>query len=149
MIGKPGKFINEDDAMDHVTGYVLALDMTVKIDNPKDIQYKWLLTKGFDTATPISEFIPKAAIKCEENVGLQLKVNGHIRQDGNTCDMLHKIPKLIHYISQYFKLEYGDLILTGTPLGNLTVKNGDIIDASLDDLVSLNYHVAKAKNPHG
>ena len=146
VIGKDGKYINEENAMEHVMGYVLALDMTAKVPDPEKLHYKWLLAKGFDTATPISNFIPKAAVKCEENVSLQLKVNGHLRQDGNTCDMLFKIPQLISYISQFFRLEYGDLLLTGTPLGNLTVKHGDIIEAYMDDIAYINCRVSKAKN---
>ena len=144
VIGQEGKFISEEKAMDHVLGYVLALDMTGVAPVPNQYQYKWLLTKGFDTATPISDFIPKSALADENNASLKLKVNGQLIQDGNTRDLLFKIPRLIEYISQYFTLEYGDLILTGTPLNNLRVKSDDTIDAYLNDTMAhLSYRVTK------
>lgn len=143
MIGKTGKFIKEEDAMDHVAGYVLALDMTARHiqDKLKKQGHPWLLAKGFDTSCPISEFIPKDKIKDFNNVNLQLSVNGVLKQNGNTKDMIFQIPTLISYISKYFKLEYGDLILTGTPSGVSGVKHGDVIEAKLNDLVQIKFPV--------
>jgi acylpyruvate hydrolase len=114
VIGKEGKFIQESDAMDHVLGYVLALDMTSRLDMQ---EYSILLIKGFDTSCPIGPFISKSLINDPDNLDLKLSVNGTVRQHGNTRDLIHKIPFLISYLSQFFSLEYGDLILTGTPSG--------------------------------
>lgn len=129
--------------MDHVAGYVLALDMTARHiqDKLKKQGHPWLLAKGFDTSCPISEFIPKDKIKDFNNVNLQLSVNGVLKQNGNTKDMIFQIPTLISYISKYFKLEYGDLILTGTPSGVSGVKHGDVIEAKLNDLVQIKFPV--------
>lgn len=138
MISKHGKFVKEDDAMDYVLGYVLALDMGRCLDMTK---YPIYLIKGFDTACPISEFIPKSKVKDENNLSLRLSVNGQIRHDGNTRDLIHKIPKLISYLSNYYTLEYGDLILTGTPGGISTVKHGDLIEASMEDLAQVKFPV--------
>ncbi len=77
--------------------------------------------KGFDTSCPISDFIPIDKVVDVNNLNLQLTVNGALKQNGNTKDMLFKIPTLIAYVSKYFKLEYGDLILTGTPCNLLFV----------------------------
>ena len=82
--------------MDHVAGYVLALDMTARHiqDKLKKQGHPWLLAKGFDTSCPISEFIPKDKISDFNNVNLQLSVNGVLKQNGNTQDMIFQIPTL-------------------------------------------------------
>ena len=143
VIGKTGKNINEADAMDHVGGYALALDMTAR-----DVQLEskqkglpWTLAKGFDTATPISDFIPKTSIPDPGNVRLWLKVDEDMRQDGNTSAMIFKIPHLISYISQYMTLEEGDLILTGTPEGVSAVQPGQTITTGLGDLIKMSFPV--------
>lgn len=140
VIGKTTKFVNESSAMDHVLGYVLALDMGRTLELSK---YPILLIKGFDTACPISDFIPKSKIKDIDNLSLKLWVNGEIRHDGNTRDLIHKVPKLISYLSNFFTLEHGDLILTGTPVGISTVKHGDMIEATLDDLARVKFPVVE------
>ena len=70
-------------------------------------EFSILLIKGFDTACPVGKFIPKSSIKNVEDVQLKLSVNGNLRQYGNTKDLIHKIPYLIKYLSDYFSLEYG------------------------------------------
>ncbi len=131
--------------MNHVLGYVLALDMTARHiqDKLKKAGHPWLLAKGFDTSCPISDFIPKSQVADVNNLNLVLKVNDAIKQNGNTSDMIYKLPTLIAYISKYFKLEYGDLILTGTPSGVSPVKHGDIIEANLNDLAKIKFSVVE------
>jgi acylpyruvate hydrolase len=138
VIGKTSKFVKEENAMDCVLGYVLSLDMT-SCHNMKE--YPTLLIKGFDTSCPLGKFIPKTAIKDPNDVNLKLSVNGVEFQNGNTRDLLFKIPKLISYITEFFTLEHGDLILTGTPSGRSTVKHGDVIVASMDDLDKIEFPV--------
>lgn len=99
--------MKESEAMDYVLGYVLSLDMTANF-NMKEINT--LLIKGFDTSCPLGKFIPKSSIEDPNNVSLKLSVNGIEHQNGNTRDLLFKIPKLISYISEYFTLEHGKLI---------------------------------------
>ena len=103
--------------MDYVGGYALALDMTARDiqDQAKKLGWPWTFAKGFDTALPISKFIPKEEIPDPDNVHLWLKLDGELKQDGNTQDLIFKIPHLISYISQNMTLEEGDLILTGQP----------------------------------
>ena len=129
--------------MDHVLGYVLVLDMTARTiqDKLKKQGHPWFLAKGFDTSCPISEFVPKSAVNDVDNLSLKLTVNGQLKQNGNTRDMIFKVPDLLSYISKYFKLEYGDLILTGTPSGVSAVKHGDVIEANLEDLVKIKFPV--------
>jgi len=74
-------------------------------------------------------------------VNLWCKVNGVIRQQGNTKDMVFKIPYMISFISQYFTLEPNDIILTGTPAGVGPVKDGDTIEGGLDEVVKISFKV--------
>lgn len=143
MIGKTGMSITESNAMDHVGGYALALDMTARDiqSKAKQLGYPWTFAKGFDTALPISKFIPKAEIPDPNNVSLWLKVDGKLKQDGNTQDLIFKIPYLISYISQSMTLEEGDLILTGTPEGVSSVKPGQTIVCGLDDKIEMTFPV--------
>ena len=142
MIGKPGKHIKEEDAMDHVLGYVLALDMTSRLDMK---QFSLFLIKGFDTSCPIGPFIEKSRVENVDDLDLKLSVNGTVRQYGNTKDLIHNVPSLIKYLSEYFTLEYGDLILTGTPSGISTVEHGDLIEASMgNNLTSVRFKVVNA-----
>jgi acylpyruvate hydrolase len=148
VIGKKGKFITEENAMDHVIGYVLALDMTARNiqEELKKQSHPWLLAKGFDTSCPIGDFIPKTKIQDVNNLNLKLTVNGVLKQNGNTGDMIFKIPRLISYISQYFTLEHGDIILTGTPSGVSAVKHGDVLEGSLNDIANIKFPVIECKN---
>ena len=143
MIGKTGASISESNAMDHVGGYALALDMTARDiqDKAKKHGWPWTFAKGFDTALPISEFIPKAEIPDPDNVHLWLKVDGEMKQDGNTQDFIFKIPHLISYISLRMTLEEGDLILTGTPQGVSPVKPGQTIICGLVDKIEMTFPV--------
>lgn len=147
VIGKTGVSISESQAMDHVGGYTLALDMTDldlirEKDENKKLTYPWALAKGFDTATPVSDFIPLAEISDPNNVRLWSKVDGEVKQDGNTQDMIYKIPHLISFVSQYMTLEEGDLILTGTPEGNSPVKRGQTIVCGLGDKIEMTFPVS-------
>jgi len=143
VIGEKGSDIAQSKAMDHVAGYILALDMTAR--DFQNIAKKegspWEMAKSFDTSCPVSPFIPKSSIPDPQNVELWCKVNGALKQRGNTKDMIFTIPYLISYISQYFRLEPYDVILTGTPAGVSAVKAGDSIEGGLGDVVQFNFDV--------
>ena len=115
VIGETARDVKEADAMKYVAGYALGVDMTARNVQRKaqSQKYPWTTAKGFDTFTPIGEFIPASKIKDPNNVRLWLKTNGETRQDGNTRDMIFKLPKLIEFVSSIMTLEKGDLILTG------------------------------------
>ena len=143
VIGKPGRKIKEQDALNHIGGYVLALDMTARDfqDEAKKKGQPWSLAKGFDTSCPVSEFIDKDKIQSPENLNLWLKVNDKVKQNGSTSDMIFSMPYLISYISNYFTLEEGDVILTGTPEGVGPVCKGDVIEAGIGNLTSFKFQV--------
>jgi len=145
VIGSKGTNITESEAMNHVAGYALALDMTNRTfqNTAKKQGLPWDLAKGFDTSCPVSAFVPKALIPNPQNVDLWCKVNGELKQNGNTKDMIFSIPFLISYISQYFTLEPNDVILTGTPAGVGPVGPGDRIEGGLSDIVSISFQVQK------
>lgn len=108
----------------------------------KKLGHPWTLAKGFDTALPISKFIPKAEIPEPDNVHLWLKVDGELKQDGNTQDLIFKIPYLLSYISQSMTLQEGDLVLTGTPEGVSAVKPGQTILCGIGDKIEMSFPVA-------
>lgn len=91
--------------------------------------------KGFDNSCPISGFVPVSEFTDDpQNTPLSLKVNGEIRQQGTTADMIHKIVPLIAYMSRFFTLKPGDVILTGTPEGVGPLHSGDELDVSFNGL---------------
>lgn len=145
VIGKSGSKISQEDAMDHVAGYVLALDMTARDwqDTAKSKGWPWDFAKGFDTSCPISDFIVEDKILDPMKTELWLKVNGELRQEGNTGDMIFPIPRLISHISQVMSLEAGDLILTGTPQGVGQVKSGDVIQCGIADDIVMTFKVSQ------
>ncbi|VDZ89442.1 fumarylacetoacetate (FAA) hydrolase [Lelliottia amnigena] len=131
LIGATLRQASEAHVQKAIAGYGIALDLTLR-----DVQGKmkkagqpWEKAKGFDNSCPISGFIPTADFKADpQNTSLSLKVNGDIRQQGNTADMIHKILPLIAYMSRYFTLKPGDVILTGTPEGVGPLNSGDELD---------------------
>ncbi|RIB17694.1 hypothetical protein C2G38_2246250 [Gigaspora rosea] len=134
VIGKNGRDITANEAFDYVAGYALGIDLTAR-DLQNEVIKKglpWSAAKGFDTFTPIGDFIPKDLIKDPSNVNLWLKVNGQMKQNGSTKDMVFKIPTLIEHISSIMRLEKGDLILTGTPSGVGPIFAGDVMTAGLN-----------------
>ena len=145
VIGKQGSSISEADAMNHVAGYVVALDMTARDfqDEAKQKGQPWSLAKGFDTSCPVGDFIEKDKLGNPRDVNLWLKVNEEVKQNGNTKDMIFSIPYLLSYISRFFSLEPGDLVLTGTPSGVGPVKQGDVIEAGIADIAKIKFTVDK------
>jgi len=91
----------------------------------------WSAVKGFDTFTPISEFIPKSSVEDPHKLNLWLKINGALKQNGNTAEMIFRIPRLIEHVSSIMTLEEGDLLLTGTPAGVGPIVAGDEVTAGL------------------
>ncbi|CEI93048.1 Putative Acylpyruvate hydrolase [Rhizopus microsporus] len=150
VIGKEARDCPASQAMEHVAGYALAIDCTARNlqNEAKKKGLPWSTAKGFDTFSPISEFISKEQIPDAHNVDLWLKVNDKFRQQGNTKDMIFSVPKLIEYVSSIMKLEVGDVILTGTPSGVGPIQSGDLVTAGMkagtanEDVVQIRFDVA-------
>jgi acylpyruvate hydrolase len=133
LIGRGGKHIQRGDALSHVPGYGIGLDMTLR-DVQSDAKKKglpWTLAKGFDTSAPLSSFVPASKIQDPHNLGVRLNVNQVTRQSSNTKNFIFKIEELIACISQFFTFERGDVIYTGTPEGVAQTGPGDRLEAQL------------------
>ncbi|MGD9488371.1 MAG: fumarylacetoacetate hydrolase family protein [Calditrichaceae bacterium] len=138
-IGKSGSEIRIEDAFESVAGFGLALDLTLRDlqADAKKAGLPWAVAKGFNNSCPVSVFVPAEDIADVNNLNLLLKVNGEERQKGNTGQMLFKLDVLISYISRFFRLEEGDIILTGTPSGVGPLQEGDKIEATIDQIASI------------
>lgn len=139
LIGKAGFEITEAQAMEHVVGYGIALDLTLRDvqKKAKDRGHPWAIAKGFKNSCPVSDFFPAEQIEDPQNLELKLIVNGQLRQQGNTRQMLFKIPELIAYISKFFPLEEGDILLTGTPSGVGPLQPGDVLEAEIESIANV------------
>jgi len=149
IVGRPGRDISINSALDHVAGYALALDLTARNlqNEAKSKGYPWTQAKGFDTFCPVSEFIDKSVIPDPNKLTLWLKVDGELRQRGGTNQMIFKIPELIHQISKTMTLEIGDFILTGTPSGVGSIKPNQIVTAGIDGIVEMQFSVINRPLP--
>lgn len=133
-ISKAGKFIEPEFAHKYFDEIGLGIDFTAR-----DVQQKckekglpWEKAKAFDGSAPVGDFIPKSEINDLGNIDFELRVNGSIRQKGNTRDMLFNIAQIISHVSKFITLKTGDLIYTGTPSGVAAVKEGDVLEGFLN-----------------
>lgn len=139
LIGREGRNISRERALDFVSGYAVGLDMTLR-DIQADAKKRglpWSVAKGFDTSAPVSKFIEKEKVRKPHNLDISLKINGQLRQHSNTRNMIFTIEEMIEYISSIFTLEAGDLIFTGTPEGVGEVVSGDRLEAELESVGTL------------
>ena len=136
LIGTTGKDISQQQATNHIAGYGVALDLTLRDlqDELKGKGLPWELAKGFDTSCPLSDFVPATRVKDPHNLQLTLTVNGETRQDGNTSYMMRSIPQIIAEMSEIFTLEAGDVILTGTPAGVSRIESGDVMAGEIEQV---------------
>lgn len=143
VIGKKCSNVSPDQAMSYVAGYCLALDMTgmdfIVDARPKGLP--WCLGKGFDTSTPVSRLVAPEELGDPNDVRVWCKVNEQLKQDDRTSNLIFTIPELIAYTSKYMTLEENDLILTGTPAGAGPVRDGDVLECGLGDIVQMKFNV--------
>jgi 5-carboxymethyl-2-hydroxymuconate isomerase len=143
LIGTDGKDIPEAEALSHVAGYGVAIDMTLRDvqDNLKKKGLPWEIAKGFDTSCPLSDFAPAAKVPDPQDLTIRLLLNGEERQNGSTGLMIHPVARIISFLSSIFTLEEGDVILTGTPAGVGPVKAGDTMEAEISGVGRLKVSV--------
>jgi fumarylpyruvate hydrolase len=134
-----GTNIPVSSALDHVFGYGLALDMT-----RRDLQgiakkagRPWEIGKAFEHSAPCGPIHPVSEVGHLDQGRVELKVNGEVRQEGDLNQMIWKVPEMISYLSEYFELAPGDVILSGTPSGVGPVVAGDTMELSIDGLGSI------------
>lgn len=137
VIGKPGFRIPEDRALDHVAGYMIGLDMTIR--GTEDRSYR----KSLDTFTVLGPHVVTADELGDPGaLDFEIKVNGQTRQRSNTALLILNVPQLIAYASKAYTLYPGDVILTGTPEGVAPVKPGDVMHAWIDRVGQMSVRVA-------
>ncbi|MBO1513304.1 fumarylacetoacetate hydrolase family protein [Metabacillus bambusae] len=116
VIGKKAKYVSKKDALDHVFGYCTVNDLSAR-----DLQLRtpqWLLGKTCDDFSPMGPYLVTAdEVGNPNNLQVKTYVNGEVRQDSNTSDMIFYVDEIVSYISQHMTLTPGDVILTGTPEG--------------------------------
>lgn len=134
-----GRNIPVDSAMEHVWGHAVALDMT-----RRDLQgaakqqgRPWEIGKAFERSAPVGPLYPVSATGPLADGRIELMVNGAVTQQGNLNQMIWKVPEMISYLSEYFELAAGDVILSGTPSGVGPVRRGDRMEATIEGLGSL------------
>ena len=132
-IGKNGRHVQREFALDYVEGIGFGIDFTAR-----DIQQKckekghpWEIAKGFDHSAPISSFVPFAGMD-PHDISIVTKLNGDVVQDGNTKDLLFSFEEIIMYLSKYFTLQQGDYVFTGTPAGVGPIKVGDTLEGFIN-----------------
>jgi len=142
-IGKGGRDISASEAMSHVYGYAVGLDMT-----RRDLQGEmkkqgrpWCIGKGFDHSAPMGPITKAAEAGSVEHAEIRLDVNGQSRQKSTTEQLMWKIPEIIEHLSAAWELQPGDLIFTGTPEGVGAVKSGDLMVGAVAGLGELKIQV--------
>lgn len=147
VLSKGGYKIAAERANDHVWGYAVGLDMTRRDLQQvgKDKGRPWTFGKDFDQAAPVGPVTPASKIGHPTKGKLWLKVNGTMRQDSDIDQMIWNIPEQIAFLSQYYTLEAGDLIMTGTPAGVGAAKSGDELVAGIDGLGELRVTILPPK----
>jgi 2-keto-4-pentenoate hydratase/2-oxohepta-3-ene-1,7-dioic acid hydratase in catechol pathway len=128
LIGKPlSRKPNEEEVLDAISGFAPALDLTLRdVQNKlKDKGHPWEPAKSFDGACVLAPFVPGDAISDLSDIGIRLTINGEVRQDGSSADMIFPIVPVIQEMAGHFNLQPGDVILTGTPAGVGPLSTGD------------------------
>ncbi len=143
MLKSGGVNIPVDEALTHVWGYALALDMTRRDlqGAQKKLGRPWEIGKAFERSAPVGPVHPVSAIGHPDAGRITLKVNGELRQDGDLNQMIWKVPEMISYLSDYFELAPGDVILSGTPAGVGPVTKGDSMELEAQGLGSMTVRV--------
>jgi len=129
VIGKAGRDIKVGDALSHVAGYCVGLDMTVRGPEERSLR------KSPDSYTVLGPYLTTAdEIDCIDSLDLEIKVNGEVRQRANTRDLIMNVASLISFASTFYTLHPGDVLMTGTPEGVSEVFPGDVMVAEIRGL---------------
>lgn len=138
-----GKNIPIDDALGHVFGYAVSLDMTRRDlqGEAKKASRPWEIGKAFERSAPVGPLNSVSAVGHLDQGRIELKVNGKLTQEGDMNQMIWKVPEMISYLSEYFELAPGDIIMSGTPSGVGPVSKGDKMEALIEGLGSLSVTV--------
>ncbi len=137
VIGTRARRVRAEDALTHVLGYTCVNDVTVRELQAKDGQ--WARAKGFDTFCPVGPRI--VAGLDPRDLRILTRVNGAVRQDSRTSDLIFDVATLIAFVSAHMTLEPGDLLSTGTPAGVGNLDPGDVVEVEIEGIGVLRNHV--------
>ena len=130
VIGKLARHVPESQALDYVLGYTCGNDVSDRVVQRRESEFGCLLAgKGYDTFAPMGPVIVSGLDP--SNLQIITRVNGVVRQDGNTADLLFSVPAMIAYLSRFMTLLPGDMIMSGTPAGVGPIKVGDTIEVEI------------------
>ena len=144
VIGKRARHVAEEDALDYVLGYTCGNDVSDRVLQRRESAFGCLLMgKGYDTFAPIGPFIATGLDPSDQRI--VTRVNGVVRQDGNSRDLVFSVPYLIAYLSKYMTLLPGDLIMTGTPAGVGPLAVGDTVEVEIPGIGVLRNRVVSER----
>jgi 2-keto-4-pentenoate hydratase/2-oxohepta-3-ene-1,7-dioic acid hydratase in catechol pathway len=158
VIGRRARHVSADTAMDYVAGYACINDISDRslavnpdrVGRDWDKFFDWLVGKWFDGSAPCGPYlVTRDEVPDVQNLGVRLRVNGVLKQDGNSGQMIFRVPEIIEFISRVVTLEPGDIIATGTPSGTGVargefLKPGDVMEVEIDGLGVLRTPIASA-----
>ncbi len=143
VFGTRCKNVSEEDAMSHVSHLAAFNDVTAR-----DMQSEarragntWDLSKGIDTFGAMSDPVPIESVGDPQDLGIELTVNGEVRQSGRTSDMIFSLPFLVSYVSRFMTMEPGDVLITGTPEGVSEIRPGDTVVVRIEGVGELTNRV--------
>jgi acylpyruvate hydrolase len=142
-VGREGRPRTEEEALSFISAITVGLDLTLR-DVQEELKKKglpWEIAKAFEQSAPIGDFIPSDQLLDLNNISFGCKVNGIIKQRGNTGDMIFSFGRLLVELSNIWLLHPGDLIYTGTPSGVGPLKIGDTIEAESDPIGSFSWSI--------
>ena len=143
LIGREGKAIPKERALDLVAGVGVGIDLTARDRQRRDMAkgYPWAVCKGFDDSAPVSDFVLLRPGIDPDNLNMTLRVNGDVRQHCNTSGMLIGCAAIVAIASHYFRMERGDLVFTGTPEGVGALERGDFLEVEIEGLVDASFEI--------
>jgi len=137
VIGDQCRYVRGEDALEKVLGYTVINDVTARDMQKRDIESRnpWFRSKSLDTFCPLGPWIVTSEeIPDPQRLSLECRVNGEVRQHGNTRDMIFPVTQLIEFISAHMTLEPGDIIATGTPEGISPIRPGDVVECEVEGI---------------
>lgn len=140
VIGRTMHNISEDEALNYIYGYTCAVDVTARDKQKADLQ--WTRGKSADGFCPVGPWLETDLDP--SSLSVQTRVNGELKQDGNTRDLIFDVPTILSYISKFMTLSAGDLVLTGTPEGVGPLNVGDKLEVTVEGVGTLTNTVEAA-----
>ncbi|MFM0264304.1 fumarylacetoacetate hydrolase family protein [Paraburkholderia sediminicola] len=144
-VGKEGKTIAPENALDFVWGYGVGVDLTRRDlqATAKKLSRPWDWAKGFDASAPVSEIKPASELGHPSSGRIWLSVNGEVRQQGDLSEMIWPVADIISYVSQAVTVKPGDLIFSGTPAGVGALRPGDKVAGGVDGVTNFSFEVGQ------